>query len=65
MKKILLQIPGFNVPKYLNWKLSSLLKFLFLNAFNYRPLNNFIPKSSVDMHRISETNYEAGVYIQH
>ena len=30
MKKISFQIPGFYVAKYLNWKLSSFLKFLFL-----------------------------------
>ena len=33
MKKILFHNPGFNVPKYLKWKLSIFLKFLLFKDY--------------------------------
>ena len=41
-KNILFQIAGFKVPKYLNWKLSDILKSLFIDDSAYRIMRGVV-----------------------
>ena len=64
-KRSYFKIPGSNVPKYFNWKLSSLVKFLFLLCyyFSYLSLRYFLHPRFPDHYWF--TDYHVQIIIRH